>query len=376
MKKVVIAFDSFKGSLTSKEASEAAACGVKSSETDWHCELKPIADGGEGTMETVVDALGGEMIELRVSGPLNDRVSARYGICGETAVIEVAQACGLTLIPKHKRDPENTTTFGVGEMITDAMDKGCRKFKIGLGGTATNDAGIGMLRALGYRFYDSKGEETGLRAKDIGQIRMIDLSNVDGRLHECEFVIACDVKNPLYGPDGASFVFGAQKGADRNMQLRLEEALKSFAEIVRKISVEDYSTVPGAGAAGGLGFAFISLLNASLVSGIEMVLDTIGFKSSLDDCDLVITGEGKIDFQTAMGKAPSGVLKMARHSGIPVIAVGGSVDSAAIPDLLKAGFKAIFPIVPSPVTMEEAMKKDVAENNLKQTIGQIFRVLG
>lgn len=375
MKKVIIAFDSFKGSLTSREAGDAAAQGVASAGAGWESEVVSIADGGEGTVEALVDALDGRIACARVPGPLGEPVEARYGICGDTAVLEISSACGLTLIPKEARNPEKTSTYGVGMLIQDAMDKGCRKFKIGLGGSATNDAGVGMLRALGFRFLDSAGNEIGDNGGEVGRIVSIDFAQKDPRLSQCEFIIACDVTNPLCGPDGASLIFGGQKGADSDMQKRLDDSLKSFAEVVKLSIGKDCSAVPGAGAAGGLGFAFIAFLGACLVPGIDMVLDAVAFDSRLRNVNLVITGEGKIDRQTCMGKAPSGVLRRALRAGVPVIAVGGAIDIPAVPELLKSGFKAIFDIAPGPISLEESMRPEVARMNLERTIFQLFRII-
>lgn len=373
MKRVIMAFDSFKGSLTSREAGEAAARGVKRSRTAWETEVLAIADGGEGTMEAISGNMDGEIISLIVRGPVGSPVEARYLADGETALIEVAQACGLTLIPDLARNPEKTSTFGVGQMIIHALGKGCRKFRLCLGGSATNDAGVGMLRALGFRFYDSRGHEIGDGGEEVGRIVSINRDLVDTRLMDCEFIIVCDVDNPLCGPEGASLVFGPQKGADPAMQSRLDKALESFAGVTAKFLGMDFSKLSGSGAAGGLGFAFIAFLNACRVRGIDMVLDMVDFDSYLRNADLVITGEGKIDLQTSMGKAPFGVLERARKFGVPVIAVGGTVEPTVITSLLKAGFRGVFDIVDGPMSLKEAMRKDVAMKNVEKSICRIFR---
>lgn len=372
MKRVIMAFDSFKGSLTSREAGEAASRGVERSGTAREAEVLEIADGGEGTIDALSGNISGQIISTIVSGPSGVPVKAQYLADDETALIEVAQACGLTLIPEEDRNPEKTSSFGVGQLILHALEKGCRKFKIFLGGSGTNDAGVGMLKALGFRFFDSSGLEIGEGGKETGRIAVINRAFVNPLLNECEFIIACDVENPLYGPEGASIVFGPQKGAGPKMQIRLDKALESFANVAAEYLGEDYSRLPGSGAAGGLGFAFIAFLNASIVRGIDMVLDTIDFDSHLRNADLVITGEGKIDSQTCMGKAPSGVLERAKKYGIPVIAIGGTVDPTAVSGLLNAGFKGVFDIVDGHMSLEEAMRKDVAMKNIENTICRIF----
>lgn len=373
--KIIIASDSFKGSLTSIQVGEAAAKAVKAIMPKAKCETIPVADGGEGTVEAIVAGLKGQFIETEVTGPLGMPVKAVYGICGETAVIEMAEASGLTLVPEHKRNPWITTTYGTGELIHDALSHGCRNFLIGIGGSATNDAGIGMLQALGFRFLDNEGKEVGAGGGETGRIVAIETTHILPELKECSFTVACDVTNPLTGPNGASHIYSPQKGADKTMADQLDACLTSFANVVTTTYGEDLSSYPGAGAAGGLGFAFLAFLNATLKPGIDMVLDAVGFDAKLKDALLVITGEGRLDHQTCMGKTPYGVLKHAQRESVPVITIGGSVIPDAVPTLMDAGFKAVFPIVSGPITLSEALKPETASQNITRTVSQILRLL-
>lgn len=373
--RIIISSDSFKGSLTSKEIGIAACEAVKTVMPYCVCEIIPIADGGEGTVDALVSALNGKKIETDTIGPLGKEINAVYGICGNTAVIEIAAASGLTLIRETERNPMLASTYGTGILIADAIRRGCRKFLIGLGGSATNDGGIGMLRALGYRFLDKQGQEVADGGMGLINIESIDESNVLSELKDCSFTVACDVNNPLTGPDGASFVFGEQKGADKIMMEKLDEGLKKLARIVTEKFNKDLSCSKGAGAAGGLGFAFISFLNGELKPGIDMVLDAVKFDERLKKAALVITGEGRLDQQTCMGKAPYGVLKRAMKNNIPVIAIGGSVDPEAMESLMKAGFSAVFPIVEGPITLSEALRHEVASRNVTRTVSQIMRTI-
>ena len=373
--KIVLAFDSFKGSLTRREVGEAAARGVKKASPDTQTVVVPVADGGEGTVEAVVGATGGEIVTARVTDPLGNKIDATYGISGDTAVIEMAAASGLPLVPEDKRNPWLTTSYGTGELIRDAINRGCRKFLIGIGGSATNDAGTGMLRALGFRFLDRDGKETGDGGGEVAKIVEVDRSHVIPQLAECHFTVACDVTNPLTGPQGSSHIFGPQKGADPDMVEALDAALRSFAEVVTKSGGRDLSDYPGSGAAGGLGFAFIAFLGATLQPGVEMVLNAIGFDRYLEGATLVFTGEGRLDSQTPMGKTPAGVLRHARNQGIDVIGVGGSLQVQAVQTLEETGFAAVFPILPAPMTLDEALRPDVAAANVERTVEQIIRTL-
>ncbi|MDE6395998.1 MAG: glycerate kinase [Muribaculaceae bacterium] len=373
--KRVLASDAFKGSLSSLEVGEAAARAVEAVMPGMRYEVVPVADGGEGTVEAVVSALNGEFVTARVTGPLGEPVDAVYGVCGDTAVIEMAAASGLPLVPAERRNPWLTTSYGTGELIRDALGRGCRKFLVGIGGSATNDAGIGMLTALGFRFLDKDGNEVGPGGGEAGRIATIDETGVAPALRESRFTVACDVTNPLTGPNGASHVFGPQKGADPEMVGKLDEGLAAFARIVAQTKGIDLSERPGAGAAGGLGFAFLAFLGARLEPGIEMVLNAVGFDRSLEDAVLVVTGEGRLDSQTCMGKTPYGVLKRALAHGVPTVAIGGAVVPDAVPALMEAGFSAVFPIVAGPVELSEALRPEVAAANVERTVGQILRAV-
>lgn len=377
MPEVIFALDSFKGSLSAHEAGMAAARGLRSVRPGVSYAVVGIADGGEGTLNTIVGSVGGELIAVSVVGPYGHTVEARYGLCGDMAVIEMAEAAGLTLTDPSERNPEVATSYGVGQLVADALGRGVRRFMIGLGGSATNDGGIGMLQALGYDFYDAGGDkiERYCGASGAGRVRTVQDQDVIPGVKEAEFNIACDVKAPLTGPAGATYVFGPQKGADGGSLRRMDGWLKSFARASARYHGCDVSHIPGTGAAGGLGFAFMSYLGASLRPGIDMVLDAIGFDDLLEDAEVVITGEGRLDRQTCMGKAPCGVLKRARRAGVPVIAVGGSVEPGSEEMLRRAGFAGVFPIVSDSVPLEEAMRPEIAAANVERTSRRIFRQL-
>ena len=375
MKKIIIAPDSFKGSLTSVEVANAIEEGIKKITPDCEIVKTPIADGGEGTMDTMVSALRGENVSVRVHDPLMRPIKVEYGLVndGKTAIIEMAIISGITLLHKDEQNPSTTTTFGTGEIIKDALKRGCRSFLIGIGGSATNDAGTGMLRALGYRFLDKNEKEIEGTGKNLQSIQTIDESGIIPELKEAEFKIACDVNNPFSGPNGAAYVFAIQKGADMQMVKELDNGMESFRKLIEKEKRINLNTIPGSGAAGGLGGGFIAFLNAQLKPGIEIVLDAIGFENHLQNADLVITGEGKLDKQTVMGKAASGILDAAKKHNIPVIAIGGSIED--IESLTKRGFVSAFSIAPYPISLEEAMQKDNATRNITQTIEQIMRTI-
>lgn len=375
MKHITIAVDSFKGSLSSLDVAEAVERGFRKELPE--CEMRKIsiADGGEGTVEALVQTLGGEYVDVEVANPLMRPVMARYGVVdgGATAVIEMAAASGLPLLEPEERNPLKTTTYGTGEMIADALRRGCRKFLVGIGGSATNDGGVGMLSALGFRFLDAAGCELVGGGEILERIVAIDESDVMPQVRDAEFIVACDVTNPLYGEQGAAYVFAPQKGADAAMVERLDFGLRRFAEAVMRHNGADISSLAGAGAAGGLGGGFVGLLNARLERGINMVLEAIHFHDILEGCDLVITGEGRLDAQTVMGKAPSGVLHAAQRRGIPVIAIGGAVVECE--ELEQSDFLAIFPVVSSPMPLEEAMRCDVAARSVERTARQIARLI-
>ena len=371
--KVTIAIDSFKGSLSSRMAEAAASEGVLSVYPDATCKLFPIADGGEGTVAALAEALGAVMVECEVSDPRMRRIRAEYGYVSETAtaLIEMSAAAGLPLLTPELRNPMYTTTYGVGEMIRDAIARGARHFIIGIGGSATNDGGAGMLMALGFGLLDSSGEPIRLGAIGLKDLAKIDTGSVLPELRECEFLTLCDVKNPLLGPDGASHVYGGQKGADEAMRYTLDEYLSHYARVTRvSISGADESC-PGTGAAGGLGFALLSFLGAKLVSGIDEILALTGVEDSIKDSDLVLTGEGKLDSQSYMGKAPVGVSTLAMAHGVPCIAFAGAV-TGDITILGSLGITDAYAISPIDMPLELAMREDVAYENMKRCVEAVF----
>lgn len=374
--KAVVAIDSFKGSLSSMQAGKAITAGIKSTYEDAEVYISPVADGGEGTTEAIVGAMGGEMIRLSVHNPLAEEIIASYGILPEsnTAIIEMASAAGLTLIPEEVRNPLYTTTYGVGEMIGDAIERGCRTFIIGIGGSATNDGGVGMLMALGFEFLDSAGDSIVFGAEGLSDLAQIRTENAMPELNECKFYIACDVENPLCGEKGASAVYAPQKGADADDIEKMDKWLSAYAELTKTINPTADSNYPGAGAAGGMGFAFLSYLGGQLKSGIELVLQQTGLEEHIKDADIVITGEGRLDGQSAMGKAPVGVAKLAKKYGKTVIAFAGCVTDEAS-KCNEIGIDAFFPILRTPCTTERAMELEYAYENLRKTSEQVFRLI-
>lgn len=374
--KVVISIDSLKGSLSSIEAANAIKKGIEKVDKDIEVVIMPLADGGEGTVDALVEGVNGEAVITSVTGPVGELVEAKYGILKETntAIIEMAQAAGFALVPNNLKNPLYTTTYGVGEIIKDAINKGCRNFIVGIGGSATNDAGVGMLQALGFEFYDEKGELVGLGGQVLEKIRSIKVDNRLKLLDECNFKIACDVNNPLYGENGAAYVYGPQKGATEEIVKRLDDGLRSFEKVVKKDIGKDVAKVSGAGAAGGMGYGFIGFLNAKLESGIKIILDEINLEDKVKDADIVITGEGRLDNQTAMGKAPIGVAKIAKKYGAKVIAIAGCTTDEAN-KCNEEGIDAYFSIINTPIALEEAIKKEIATKNMIATTEQIFRLI-
>lgn len=373
--KVVIAIDSLKGSLSSMEAGRAIEQGILNVLPDTEVTVKPLADGGEGTTEALVEGMGGDLVKVQVHGPLETPVTAAYGMIQETgtAIMEMAAAAGIILVGKDKR-PLEATTYGVGEMIKDAIKRGCRKFIIGIGGSATNDGGIGMLTALGYEFLDEDGESAGIGADALGKVVEIRTANVLPELKECHFRVACDVTNPLCGENGATYIYGPQKGVTEEMREGLDEAMGSYAEVTKKSMGTDCALMEGAGAAGGLGFAFLSFLGAELLPGIELVLDAVGMEKAMEGADLVFTGEGRLDHQTAMGKAPVGIARLAKKCGAKVIALAGAVVEGA-EACNENGIDAYFPILRKVVTLDEAMEPETAKQNMIRTTEQIIRLV-
>lgn len=417
--KILIAIDSFKGSLSSKEAGEAIKSGILRVVPDADVVISPLADGGEGTVETLVEALGGSLETVRVKGPLFQEVEAHYGILtkleksraetesnthretlpenpskahseahseapsetdsqyspedGKLAVMEMSQASGITLVSPEERNPLKTGSYGVGEMILDAYYKGCRRFLIGIGGSATNDGGIGMLSALGFRFTKEDGEEILPIGEGLKDLTRIENTSVPEGLLQCSFQIACDVENPLYGENGSSLIFGFQKGGNKEMLSQMDLWMKHYSELVKEYNPAANPEAPGSGAAGGLGFAFRSFLQGELKSGVSLILEETKLSEKMQGADLVITGEGRLDEQSAMGKAPIGVAKLAKEQGIPVIAFAGAVTEGA-KACNQAGIDAYFPILREIITLENAMKKETAKMNLADTVEQVMRL--
>lgn len=376
-RKVVVACDSFKGSLTAAEASSAVASGVLASAGGVQTVCVPVADGGEGTVEMIAGALGGKYVTVRVTGPLGRPADAQYAVVRphgqtvESAVIELAQASGLPLLSPSERDPLTATTRGTGELIADAYSRGCRSFIIGLGGSATNDGGTGLLRALGVRFLDSEGNELPEGGVPLARLYSIDTSSAREDIMRCRFTVLCDVDNPLTGPCGASAIFGPQKGASESDVALLDRALARYGECLRDITGKDIASMSGAGAAGGTAAAFMAFFNAEMVPGIATALRLTGFDSIVSDASLIITGEGHIDAQTLSGKAPYGVLEAGMLKGVPVIALAGGV--ADRDRLMSAGFADVVCIVPPGMPLAEAMKKTAAERNLRHAAAMVAR---
>ena len=417
--KILIAIDSFKGSLSSKEAGEAIKSGILRVIPDAEVLISPLADGGEGTVETLVEALGGSLETVRVKGPLFQEVEAHYCILSESekfqaeiksdthrktlpenpskahsevyseapsetdsqyspkdgklAVMEMSQASGITLVSPEERNPLKTGSYGVGEMILDAYHKGCRRFLIGIGGSATNDGGIGMLSALGFRFTKENGEEINPCGEGLKDLARIENASVPEGLLQCSFQIACDVENPLYGENGSSLIFGFQKGGNKEMLSQMDLWMKHYSELVKEYNPAANPEAPGSGAAGGLGFAFRSFLQGELKSGVSLILEETKLSEKMQGADLVITGEGRLDEQSAMGKAPIGVAKLAKEQGIPVIAFAGAVTEGA-KACNQAGIDAYFPILREIITLEEAIEKENARRNLEDTVEQVIRL--
>lgn len=373
--KIVIAIDSLKGSLSSMEAGHAIEQGIRNVLPETKVLVKPLADGGEGTTEALVEGLGGDMVQVQVHGPLETPVNAAYGVIREsnTAIMEMAAAAGIILVGKDKR-PLDATTYGVGEMIRDAITRGCREFIIGIGGSATNDGGIGMLTALGYEFLDAEGKPAGIGAGALYKVAKICDDKVMPELKDCHFHIACDVTNPLCGENGSTYIYGPQKGVTVELRDELDHAMGAYAQVVKAYNGTDYAKTPGAGAAGGLGFAFLSFLSGELLPGIELVLNAVEMDKAMEGADLVFTGEGRLDYQTAMGKAPVGIAKMAKKHGAKVIALAGAVIEGA-QECNEQGIDAYFPILRQVVTLDEAMDPATARKNMVETTEQVMRLV-
>lgn len=374
--KVVVAIDSLKGSLSSLEAGEAIKSGVLKAMPDAEVCVRPLADGGEGTVEALALGMGGKLETVEVTGPLGEKVKCLYGILEEskTAIMEMSGAAGITLVADADRNPLHTTTYGVGEVIKDAIAKGCRHFIVGIGGSATNDGGIGMLQALGYGMLDKDGNQVPFGAKGIKEIVTITDDQVIPELKECSFRIACDVTNPLCGDHGCSAIFGPQKGATPEMVKDMDEWLGNYAKLTSAKYEKADATYPGTGAAGGMGFAFLAYTNAVLESGIKIILEETKLESYVQDADIVVTGEGRLDGQTVFGKAPIGVAKIAKKYDKTVLAFAGSVTEDAIA-CNEHGIDAFFPILRRIQTLQEAMDPSIARENMVTTVEQVFRLI-
>ncbi|MCY6372237.1 glycerate kinase [Clostridium ganghwense] len=373
LKKIIISPDSFKGTMSSIEVCSIIEQGIKNIFPDTEVIKIPIADGGEGTVDAFLTAIGGEKIKVKVKNPLFEEVEAFYGVLPdkETAVIEMAAASGLTLV-EDRKNPLVATTYGTGQLILDALDRGCLKIIVGIGGSATNDGGIGMAAALGVRFLDEENKEVDLNGGGLENLERIDISGIDKRIKNCTIVAACDVDNPLFGPSGAAYIFGPQKGADERMVKMLDENLKNFAGIVGRDLGVDVQNIPGSGAAGGLGAGLVAFAGAKLQPGIKIVLDVVKYDEIISNADLVITGEGKIDGQSLRGKVPVGIAEKASKYDIPVIAIVGAVGDEA-EKVYERGITSIFSTNLQPIPFEEA--KICCRKNLLKTTESVMRLI-
>ncbi|WP_458414571.1 glycerate kinase [Schinkia sp. CFF1] len=372
--KIVVAPDSFKGSISARDICTAVHKGILRVFQNADVVEIPLADGGEGTMENMVYSSNGTKKQVEVTGPLGEKVKAEYGILGdhETVVVEMAQSSGLPLLKESERNPMITSTFGTGELIKDALDNGFRKFIVGIGGSATNDGGMGMLKALGVKFYKRDCSLLSEGGASLIQLHHFDESNLDARVKECKFIVASDVTNTLCGPNGASAIFGPQKGATPEMVKKLDEALNNFADVVHKQKNMDMRKLVGGGAAGGLGAGLITFLGAELQSGIEVMMKELHFEEKIKDADLIITGEGRLDSQTLSGKLITGVSKAAKKYEVPVIALCGglTIETNQVDEL---GLLSAFSIVPGPCPLEEAMKQ--AASWIPARVEAIMRII-
>lgn len=374
--KVVVAMDSFKGSITSLDASRFVKNGVLAVYKDAQVETVTMSDGGDGFLTSLVRSMNAITRTVSVVGPLGETVSAQYGLVPETntAIVEISQAAGIDLVPEDKLVPVSTTTYGVGELIVDAINQGCKNFVVGLGGSATNDGGMGMLQALGFEFVDKKGKLLGLGGGYLKSIENIKTAKADSRLKECKFLVACDVDNPLFGAKGATQVYGPQKGATPSMVKDLEGGLVNLSNVVKRTLGKTVATVPGAGAAGGLGYAFAAFLNGKLEPGSKVVGDVVKLEDLIKACDVVVTGEGMIDGQSSHGKVPCSIAKLAKQYNKLVVALAGTVEDD-IGACLDAGIDAIFCVQRKPLPLSEAMNTLAVSNNISATTTQVFRLI-
>ena len=370
--KIVVAPDSFKGSLTAIQVSVAIEQGIREVFPEAEIIKIPMADGGDGTVECLVNATGGEILKEKVIGPLGNEILAHYGILGDkkTAVIEMAAASGLTLVPENKRDPLITTTYGTGQLIKVALNQGCRKMIIGIGGSATNDGGAGMVQALGVKLLDQEGKEVGFGGGELKKIVKIDISCMDNRLSDTKVLVASDVNNPLCGPQGASRIYGPQKGATPEIIEELDKSLSYFAELIKRDLNKEVKDIPGAGAAGGLGAGLMAFLNAELRSGIEIIIEIVKLEQNIKEADLVITGEGKIDSQTIYGKTPVGVAKIAKKYNVPVVAVAAIIEEDSR-IFQSYGIDTLIKVSEPPMRLSEVKTKKICL--IKRSIKQFLR---
>lgn len=373
--RILVAPDSFKGSASAIQVANAIEKGILKVFSTADIRKVPIADGGEGTVEAMVMAAGGRIIQEEVIGPLGNSIKSYWGILGdnETAVIEMAAASGLTLVPKEQRNPRITTTYGTGQLIKAALNKGLRKIIIGIGGSATNDGGSGMANALGIRFLDKDGRELTAGGLPLNRLAHIDVSGIDPRLADTNILVACDVDNPLCGPHGASTVYGPQKGATAEMVAELDAALENYAEIATSITGRDIAKVSGAGAAGGLGAGLLFFTNALLRPGVEIILETANFNELVQQAQLVITGEGRTDFQTAYGKAPVGVAKLAKQHNVATVCLSGGLGDG-YETVLKQGIDAVMSIAPAPMELEKCIEN--AESLIESATVRLCQLVG
>lgn len=371
---IVLAPDSFKESMSAKEVCIAMEKGIKKVDASIKCIHVPMADGGEGTMQSLIDATNGEIYDLEVTGPLGNKINANFGILGdrEVGVLEMASASGIHLVPLDKRNPLVTTTYGTGELIKACLDKGVKKLLIGIGGSATNDGGAGVIQALGGKLLDKEGNELGFGGGELYKLHTIDLTNFDFRLKDVVVEVACDVNNPLCGENGASHVFGLQKGATLEMVSILDRNLRHYADIIKEQLRKDILDIPGAGAAGGLGAGLMTFLNGTLKTGIEMVIEYTSLEEKIKDADMVWTGEGSIDFQTQYGKTPLGVAKIAKKYNKPVVAFAGKIGDD-IDILYEKGIDSIFGIMKEVTSIDEALKH--GKKNIEKTAENVIRLI-
>ena len=356
--KILVAPQEFKGSISALSAAEAAKTGILRVFPQAEVVLCPVADGGDGTLETLVEVSGGEVKTCSVQNPIGVTIQAQWGAMGDgvTAVIEMARTSGLALLSLGERDPLNASTYGLGKAISEALDEGFRRFIVGIGGSATNDAGAGMAQALGANLLDDQGNTINFGGAALSNLQTVDISNMDSRIKDSKFLVACDVSNPLTGEEGASAVYGPQKGATPEMVRSLDDALSNFATVVKKDLKKDVSEISGAGAAGGLGAGMMAFMGAELKAGVDIVLETVNLRDKLASVDLVITGEGGLDFQTVYNKAPIGVARIASEHNIPTIAIAGLLGSN-FKVVHEHGIRAATSIVDGPITLEEASER-------------------